>query len=250
MRTYKVSDKFHKVYESMEEYKEYHPEIPGPYVASNWKGAQIGEWVQADDGCIIQILRKGEMVATWGKNRTRYYVGTCTGTFMCTKNVKMDTAKRENVWSISGKGTERVIFDRKNMTKKELVFVQFLTSGISLQQSYLNAFDTDNPRYALEQSAKLIKTERVQKAMKEELKPVLKELGIDDKLVLEGIKRVAEGSEKDDTKLKALFKLSDILDLEDKTQTKITQLTGAVFQGFTDNALEEVQRPKEIVEHK
>ena len=66
--------------------------------------------------------------------------------------------------------------------------------------------------------------------------------------MLEGIKRVAENSEKDETKLKALFKLADILDLEDKTQTKVTQLSGAVFQGFSDNVLEEVQRPKEIGE--
>ena len=242
MRTYKVSNTFHKVYDDKDELPE------GLVLRDNWKEAQIGDWIQADDGCYIQILRKGKMVATWGKNRTRHYVGTCTGTFMCTKNVKMDTSKRENVWSISGKDTERVIFDRKNMTKKELVFVQFITSGVSLQQAYLNAFDTNNPRYALEQSAKLMKTERVQKAMKEELKPILKELNIDDKSVLEGIKRVAENSTKDETKLKALFKLSDILDLEDKTQTKVTQLSGAVFQGFSDNVLEEVQRPKEIGE--
>ena len=240
MRTYKVSNTFHKVYDDKDELPE------GLVIRDNWKEAQIGDWIQADDGCYIQILRKGKMSATWGKNRTRHYVGTCTGTFMCTKNVKMDTSKRENVWSISGKDTERVIFDRKNMTKKELVFVQFITSGVSLQQAYLNAFDTNNPRYALEQSAKLIKTERVQKAMKEELKPVLEELGIDDKSVLEGIKKVAEGSEKDETKLKALFKLSDILDLEDKTQTKVTQLSGAVFQGFSDDVIEGVQRPIEI----
>ena len=36
------------------------------------------------------------------------------------------------------------------------------------------------------------------------------------------------------------------MDLEDKNQTKITQLTGAVFQGFSDNQIEEAQRPKEI----
>jgi len=76
-----------------------------------------------------------------------------------------------------------------------------------------------------------------------------KELNIDDKYVLRGIKRVVEGDEKAETKLKALFKLSDILDLEDKTQTKVTQLSGTVFQGFADNILEEVQRPKEIGEN-
>ena len=65
---------------------------------------------------------------------------------------------------------------------------------------------------------------------------------------MKGIKSVAEGDEKAETRLKALFKLSDIVDLEDKTQTKVTQLSGAVFQGFAENVLEEVQRPKEIGE--
>lgn len=68
--------------------------------------------------------------------------------------------------------------------------------------------------------------------MKEELKPVLQELGIDEKYVIKGIKDEAETAEKSDTKLKALFKLADIMDLEDKNQTKVTQLTGVQFKGF------------------
>ena len=242
MRTYRVSDTYHKVFDDKEELPE------GIGVIPDWREANIGDWVEADDGCYIQILRKGKMKATWGKNRIRHYIGTCTGTFMCNKNVKMDTSKRENVWSLSGKSTEKLIFDRKTLTKKEVIFIQFIARGTSLQQAYLNAYDTENPRYALEQSARLIKTERIQKAMKEELKPVLKKLNIDDESVLEGIKRVAENSTKDEPKLKALFKLSDILDLEDKTQTKVTQLSGAVFQGFPENVLEEVKRPKELGE--
>jgi len=240
MRTYKISNTYHRVFDDKEE-------LPsGIDVIPEWRDAKIGDWVEADDGCYIQILRRGKMRATWGKNRIRHYVGTCTGTFMCNKNTKMDTSKRENVWSLSGKNTEKLIFDRKTLTKKEVIFTQFVAKGLSLQDAYLRAFDTENPRYALEQSAKLIKTERVKKAVKEELKPVLKELNIDDKSVLKGIKQVAEGDEKAETRLKALFKLADILDLEDKTQTKVTQLSGAVFQGFSDNVLGEIQRPKEI----
>jgi hypothetical protein len=84
--------------------------------------------------------------------------------------------------------------------------------------------------------------------MKKELEPILKELGITQESVLEGIKTVADASEKDDTKLKALFKLSDILDLEDKSAARVTQLTGIQFKGFSDKELEEVERPKEITE--
>jgi len=82
--------------------------------------------------------------------------------------------------------------------------------------------------------------------MKEELKPVMDELGVDETFVISGIKDEAETAEKADTRLKALFKLSDILDLEDKNTTQVTQLTGAMFQGFTDEKLKEVERPKEI----
>ena len=240
MRTYKISNIFHKVFDDKEE-------LPsGIDVIPEWRNANIGDWVEADDGCYIQILRKGIMQAARGKNRIRHYIGTCTGTFMCTKATKMDTVKRENVWTLSGKNTEKVIFDRASLTKKELVFVQFLAGGLPLEDAYLTAFNTKNRKYAIEQSAKLIRTERVRTAMKEELRPILKELNIDDKYVLKNIKEVVEGDEKAETRLKALFKLSDILDLEDKTQTKVTQLTGAVFQGFGENVLEEVQRPKEL----
>jgi len=45
-------------------------------------------------------------------------------------------------------------------------------------------------------------------------------------------------------RLRALFKLSDILDLEDKTQTKITEVIGGVFKGFSQELLEEVKAPE------
>ena len=36
------------------------------------------------------------------------------------------------------------------------------------------------------------------------------------------------------------------MDMEDKNRTQVTQLTGAVFQGFNKESLEEAERPKEI----
>ena len=34
------------------------------------------------------------------------------------------------------------------------------------------------------------------------------------------------------------------MDLEDKNSTKVTQVTGALFQGFTPDQIEAVERPK------
>ena len=80
--------------------------------------------------------------------------------------------------------------------------------------------------------------------MKEELKPVLDKLGISEEQVLSGIKHEAETADKPDTRLKALFKLSDILDLEDKNAAKVQQITGVAFQGFSGDELETANRKK------
>ena len=82
--------------------------------------------------------------------------------------------------------------------------------------------------------------------MKEELKPILEDIGIDEKSILEHINTIATSSDKDETRLKALFKLSDIMDLEDKNRTTVTQVSGALFQGFKDKELLKAERPKEI----
>tara|TARA_Y100001951_G_C11171083_1_gene200287 strand:+ start:73 stop:558 length:486 start_codon:yes stop_codon:yes gene_type:complete len=160
----------------------------------------------------------------------------------------MDTSRRRNIYSIGGDlSSDERVSSRKYLTKHELLFVQYLSSGHAAQDAYMKAFPTKNPFYANTKSSSLIKTERILKAMKKELEPITEELGIDPKYILKSIKNEADDYEsKADTRLKALFKLSDILDLEDKSSTKITQVTGALFKGFSDGELEAVERPKEI----
>ena len=241
MRHYKVNKVNHTVFESMDE-------VPTDLVVtSDWRISEVGDWVKADDGCVIQVLRKGNMIRNKGKDRVRSYIGTCTGTFVCLPRTKMDTSRRRNIYSIGGElsADERVL-SRTNLSKNEVLFVQYLSSGLAAQDAYLRAFPTNNPHYANTKSSSLIKTERVMKAMKKELEPIVEELGISPKYVLDRIKSEADSSEKADTRLKALFKLSDILDLEDKSSTKVTQVTGALFQGFSEDQLESVERPKEI----
>ena len=240
MRQYRVGKYLHKVYEPDDPFKE------GSHVLTNWREGQIGDWVMADDDCIIQILRRGEMKIRTGQDKTRAYIGTCTGTFPVNNKIKMDTSKREDIYSFGGNTAEDRLHNRKNLTKHEEMFVTFLSIGLSPEEAYMQAFPTNHKGYALEKSAQLVKTTRVRTAMKEELKPVLEELEIDEAFVLKNIKEVVLSSEKDDTRLKALFKLADIMDMEDKNRTQITQLTAGVFKGFTEDRLEEAERPKEL----
>ena len=74
----------------------------------------------------------------------------------------------------------------------------------------------------------------------------MEELGIDENYILGNIKEVIDSDGKPDTKLKALFKLADIMDMEDKNRTQVTTITGASFQGFSQDKLAAAERPKEI----
>jgi hypothetical protein len=240
MKMYKVNGNDYKVFEPEDMIPE------GTVILSDWRKGHVGDWVKADDDCVIQILRRGRMLRAKGKDRVREYVGTCTGTFPISKTVKMDTSRRINIYSFGGnKKADDILLDRARLTKHEHLFVVYICKGMALKDAYMRAFPTKNARYAEHKSAQLIKTERVRTAMKEELKPVMEELGIDEKIVLEGIKSEAFGADKADTRLKALFKLSDILDLEDKNRTTVTQMAIGAFKGFSPEELD-AAKPKEL----
>ena len=238
MRHYKVNRIFHTVYEDSEEL----PQNIKRKVNHKRDKVSIGDWIETDDGCYMEVLRSGNMTKAKGKNRKVSYIGTCTGTYLLKS--KIDSSRRENIYTLSGLDPKTMT--RKNLNKYERLFVQYLVGGMKPVEAYIKAFPTNNPGYANFKSAELTKTKRIRKAMKKELEPVLEKLGITQEYVLEGIKSTIEVAEKDDTKLKALFKLSDILDLEDKSSAKVTQLTGIQFQGFSEEQLDKAERPKEI----
>ena len=240
MRHYKVKGIKHTVYDAQIEVP------PHVKIVKDWRKGNIGDWVLTDDECIVQILRKGSMLR---HNGERGYIGTCTGTFLALKDTFMDTDKRVNIYSFGGNSTpEQAVNNRRKMTANEELFVLYMSQGLSLEDAYVKAFPTNNKRYARMKAVNLIKTERVKTAVKEELKPVLEELQIDERMVLEGIRVEAQTAEKADTRLKALFKLSDILDLEDKNSTNVQQVTGIAFQGLTNDMIDAAERPKEIEE--
>ena len=241
MRTYKVNKIEHTVFDEKDEVP---AEIDYIY---NWRQGHLGDWVQADDGCIIQILREGTMNKSKGSNRERVYLGTCTGTFIVSDKTKMDTSKREDIYSLGGRERNERLETNDRLSSREHTFVQYLASGMDARKAYLKAFPTNDPHYAGLRAGQLVKTTRIRTAMKEELKPVLEELGINETSILRNINIIAESSEKDETRLKALFKLADIMDLEDKNKTQVTQLTGAVFQGFSEDKLAEAERPKKLI---
>ena len=239
MREYTVKGANHVVYDNIEE-------LPaGFHYTDNWKDSDVGDWVMSDDGCIVQILRRGALRRPYRKQDV-IYVGTCTGTFICADNYKMDTDRRDNIYNLSGKTPQDSIKDRSTLTPKEQLFAQFVAQGMETTDAYLTAFTAKSRSYAHASAGLLLKQERVRTAMKESLKPVLQALGIDDTMVLSGIKEVATKGEKDSDKLKALFELADILEMKD-TRKEITAIGGAVFKGFLPEDTSIVEERSEML---
>ena len=114
MRFYSVNKIKHKVYEPDDILPE------GMIVQSHWQNGQVGAWVKADDDCIIQILRRGQMHKAKGKSRVVEYIGTCTGTFLTKDSVRMDTSRRINIYSLSGnKKSDDILLDRDKLNKHD-----------------------------------------------------------------------------------------------------------------------------------
>jgi hypothetical protein len=240
MRKYYVNKISHNVYDPDDK-------LPDDIkVMKDWKKSNIGDWILTDDDCVLEVLRKGEMNKAKGKNKIVEYIGTCTGTFVINNNTKIDASKRINIYSFGGDKTpEDVVIERQNLSKNEILFVIYMSSlKMSMMDAYLKAFPTNNRNYASQKAATLVKTERIKTAMKEELKPVMEKLGLDEEWSIKKLKDAAETSEKEDVRLRAVFKICDIMDLEDKNQTKVTQVTGALFKGFTPDMIDEVERPE------
>ena len=243
MREYTVKDITYIVYENA---------LAAPdniTFLDNWREGDVGDWVLADDGCIIQILRSGYFSRPTKKVKALKYVGTCTGTFICKDSYKMDCDKRENIYNISGKSPYTQTVERKEVTHRERLFAQFVTQGMERTEAYLRAFETKNKTHAHAQAGLLLKQERVRTVMKEEIRPVLAKLGIDDNMVLKGIRDVALDGEKDSDKLKALFELADILEIKE-TKKEITAIGGAVFKGFLPENTEVLEERKQLLESK
>ena len=103
MRTYKVNKINCNVYSAGElpddiEYKD------------NWRDGEVGDWVQADDGNVIQVLRRYN-------SSNMECIGTCTGTYVVSDDAEMDTVRKKDIYSVSGKNWYDRLVSREEPTK-------------------------------------------------------------------------------------------------------------------------------------
>lgn len=225
MMSYVVNGKDCFIYEKEEvpdslEYKE------------NWHEADEGDWVLTDDNYVIQILKKkGNLIQT------------CTGTY--TSRSKLDTKKKKDITSISGKSSYQKVIDRENPTQKEYFFALRASKGQKPAEAYMEVYDTKNPRTAAKKAAVLLKTKRIKKIMNEDLKDVFEKKGVSLGYLIGAAKDVVDAGKNDSDRLNALKMLWTAFGVIPESTT-VTHIAGLI-QGFDLEKLEAAKRPKEIV---
>lgn len=225
MRTYKVNKINCNVYSAGElpddiEYKD------------NWRDGEVGDWVQADDGNVIQVLRRYN-------SSNMECIGTCTGTYVVSDDAEMDTVRKKDIYSVSGKNWYDRLVSREEPTKYEVLFAQRLALGDNPTQAYLKVYKTKDEGAAKKKAAILVKQERIQKLVRQDLKDTFSKLGIDLDYLVESAKDVVDGAKNDSDRLKALNMLWDAFGVVEKQ--KVTEVAG-LFQGFTAGEIEQVER--------
>ena len=234
MKARKVNGVDQLLLESEDEFKKF---FPKQSIVKDWRDGQEGNWVLTDDGQVCQVLKRGNMT---NGNIKKDYIRTVMGTYSCSsKNeISGDMPKNMYAFGSNAKSTYRGRKDRKETTKKEFIFAQYVAKGENAVDAFLKAFPTKNKDYARRESNVLLNTTRMQKLIREEIDKVMNEAEITPLYILEKMKEIVESTtSRDSDKVSLLKELVAIAGMRD-TDKKSESVT--VFQGFSNEQLEAI----------
>ena len=228
----------HYLYDDITEFMIDHPNIP---IRHNWRHGEEGEWVFTDDGFVCQILRKS--IVRPG-NKKKICIRTVCGTyFACEQKREMlgENGIPENIYSVSGTNRAREDYKTRGHTSRELIFARYVASGINSIEAYKMAFpDANSKEYIKRKTDSLLKTESIQKMVKEEIREILEKEGVSNEWIIERYKTIADMAENDTHKLKSLDSLAKIAGLFDTEEKKSEKLE--IWAGFSPEQLEGVKK--------
>jgi len=236
MFTRKVSGKLEYVFDNKHEFKGFYPDL----ALYDWKSAKEGDWVLTDDKQVCKILKRSSFKARTGQKPVEY-VRTLLGMATVTENSKLEGKPARNIYSFSNKEySEKLRENRKEPTKNEIMFAKYVATGIEIDEAYIKAFRTEDTGYAKNISSKLIKTERIQKLITEEMKSALEKAGVDPEYLLNNSKKIIDKDKaRDSDKLRAIETLMKVAGMFPASDKKTESLT--VFQGFSREQLEQLK---------
>tara|TARA_R100000234_G_C4843166_1_gene111989 strand:- start:6 stop:521 length:516 start_codon:yes stop_codon:yes gene_type:complete len=145
---------------------------------------------------------------------------------------------RDNIYSFSGRRSEHIARDRKNITKNEYLFAKYIAKGEGIIDAFKHAFPkSKSENYIKERSNLLLKTERIKKLIDKEVQRILEETEITPKYLLLKTKEIVDNQEaRDSDKISSLKMLMEIAGLLGKKEQKTESIT--LFKGFSKEQLE------------
>ena len=237
MFTRRVSGRLEHVFSNKDEFKGIYPDLAIVY---DWKTANEGDWVLTDDKQVCKILKRSSFKPRSGKKPVEY-VRTLLGMATVTKNSALKGEPVRNIYSFSGEEySEKLRENRDKPTKNEIMFAKSVATGLEADEAYIKAFRTEDVGYAKNISTRLIKTERIQKLITEEMKSALEKAGVDPEYLLINSKKIIDKKKaRDSDKLRAIETLMKVAGMFPANDKKTESLT--VFQGFSREQLEQLK---------
>ena len=232
----------HYLYDNMEEYKAIGPGFP---IVGTWREGNEGQWITTDDGYICQILKKS-MISHPNYKQLRTMIRTVCGSFIAEQKshrIFGEGGVVENIYTFSG--NYKAIYSRskdRKMNNREFLFARYVASGEEVVSAYKKAYpQAKDDGYIKKKSNILLQKEEIRTMVKEEIKKILQEEGVTPEYIIGKYKDIADISDRDSDRLKALDSLSKISGLFEK-EKQTEQLT--VFAGFTDEQMEAIKGGK------
>ena len=214
------------------------------YSLKHWRLGNKGDWVLSDDSppMAVQILANGTILSK--SNKKQKYIRTICGSYLTGGKKNMCGQIAESIYTVSGIDGHKNFLERKDLNVREIMFARYIALGENSVDSYLKSFKTDDEVYAKNRSGQLLKTERVQKMVKEEIKQILEEEGVSANYIIQKFKQVADIGDRDTDVLRSLESLAKMSGLFD-TGAEKQQLT--VWGGFSPEQLDSVKEEQLLV---
>ena len=213
-----IKGKKHYAYESKEEFRRVHPDTP---LITDWKKAEEGDWCLADDGKVVQILKKGCFVDK--RKRDNNYIRTVIGMFNHRGGSPFVGTVKDEMYRFT-KRSGYAVMTEGFLTLPKKHFAKYIAHGMDPVEAYQKAFPTTKSLdYAEKKSTLLLKNKTVRQAVDKEIENLMSEVGITKRYLLETTKDVIDKTEvKDNDKLRAietLMKISGLLSTEKKVDS-------------------------------
>jgi len=228
----KIKGITHYAYKNKEELLKKHKNVK----ISDAGTAQEGDWVEAKNGVMSQVLKTGTIGAKTP------YIRTVLGQFRPYKgNNPISGEPHKNIYTFS-KQDPWAYKDRDVPTEMEIMFVNLIFGNVPRELAYMHLYKTNNYMYAKERSSWLLKQKRIKKVINEKLADKMDELNITEDMLLEEM-RESILAEKGSVKFNYIKLAAEMRGMMPKEKSQTIGLLQKEIRGFTKQELEAFTRP-------